>query len=53
MQVYGGGSIVMWDCFASGVTGAFYKIDLIMTKEDYVDVLKHLKMDNDCNSIKC
>ena len=34
----------MWGCFAAGGTGALHKIDGIMRKENYVDILKqHLK----------
>ncbi|KAK6325046.1 hypothetical protein J4Q44_G00043880 [Coregonus suidteri] len=41
---HGGGSIMLWGCFAAGVTGALHKIDGIMRKENYVDILKqHLK----------
>uniref|UniRef100_A0AAZ3RVB6 Tc1-like transposase DDE domain-containing protein n=1 Tax=Oncorhynchus tshawytscha TaxID=74940 RepID=A0AAZ3RVB6_ONCTS len=33
-----------WGCFAAGGTGALHKIDGIMRKENYVDILKrHLK----------
>ena len=40
----GGGSIMLWGCFAAGQTGALHKIDGIMSKEKYVDILKqHLK----------
>ena len=39
-----GGSTMLWGCFAAGGTGAFHKIDGIMRKENYVDILKqHLK----------
>uniref|UniRef100_A0AAZ3QB32 Transposase n=1 Tax=Oncorhynchus tshawytscha TaxID=74940 RepID=A0AAZ3QB32_ONCTS len=38
-----GGSIMLWRCFNAG-TGALHKIDGIMRKENYVDILKqHLK----------
>ncbi|XP_058490376.1 extracellular calcium-sensing receptor-like [Solea solea] len=41
---YGGGSIILWGCFAAGGTGALHKIDGIMRKEHYVEILKqHLK----------
>ena len=41
---HGGGSIMLWGCFAAGGTGALQKIDGIMRKENYVDILKqHLK----------
>jgi hypothetical protein len=41
---HGGGSIVLWGCFAGGVTGALHKIDYIIGQENYVDILKqHLK----------
>ena len=39
-----GGSIMLWECFAAGGTGALHKIDGIMREENYVDILKqHLK----------
>ncbi len=35
---------MLWGCFAAGGTGALHKIDGIMRKENYVDILKqHLK----------
>ena len=35
---------MLWGCFAAGGTGALHKIDDIMRKEMYVDILKqHLK----------
>ena len=38
------GSIMLWWCFVAGGTGALHKIDGIMRKENYVDILKqHLK----------
>ena len=41
---HGGGSIMLWVCFAAGGTGAFHKIDGITRTENYVDILKqHLK----------
>jgi hypothetical protein len=41
---HGGGSIILWGCFAAGGTGALHKIDGMMRKENYVDILKqHLK----------
>ena len=41
---YGGGSIMLWGCFAAEGTGALHKIDGIMRKEHFVDILKqHLK----------
>uniref|UniRef100_A0AAZ3S4C6 Transposase Tc1-like domain-containing protein n=1 Tax=Oncorhynchus tshawytscha TaxID=74940 RepID=A0AAZ3S4C6_ONCTS len=41
---HGGGSIMLWGCFATGGTGALHKIDGIMRMENYVDILKqHLK----------
>ena len=37
-------SITLWGCFAAGGTGALHKIDGIMRKDNYVDILKqHLK----------
>ena len=39
-----GGSIMLWGCIAAGGTGALHKIDGIMRKGKYVDILKqHLK----------
>ena len=39
-----GGSIMLWGCFAAGGTGALHKIDGIMRRDNYVDILKqHLK----------
>ena len=38
---HGGVSIMLWGCFAAGGTGALHKIDGIMRKEQYVDILKH------------
>jgi hypothetical protein len=41
---HGGGSIMLWGCFAAGGTGALHKIDGIMEEKNYVDMLKqHLK----------
>jgi hypothetical protein len=41
---HGGGSIVLWGCFAAGGTRALHKIDGTMRKDIYVDILKqHLK----------
>ena len=41
---HGGGSIMLWGCFAAGASGALHKIDGIMRQENYVDILKqHLK----------
>ena len=38
------GSIMLWACFAAEGTGPLHKIDGIMTRDNYVDVLKqHLK----------
>jgi hypothetical protein len=37
---HGGGSIMLWGCFAAGGTGAHHKIDGIMRKGNYVDILK-------------
>ena len=37
---HGGGSIMLWVCFAARGTGALHKIDCIMIKENYVDILK-------------
>lgn len=40
---HGGGSI-MWGCFAAGGTGALHKINGVMKKEQYVEILnQHLK----------
>ena len=41
---HGGGSIMLWGCFAAEGTGALHKIDGTMKKENDVDILKqHLK----------
>ncbi|CDQ92551.1 unnamed protein product, partial [Oncorhynchus mykiss] len=41
---HGGGSIMLWGCFAAGDTGALHKIDGIMRSGNYVHILKqHLK----------
>ena len=32
---HGGGSIMLWGCFAAGGTGALHKIDGIITEENY------------------
>jgi hypothetical protein len=41
---HGGGSIMLWGCFAARETVALHKIDGIMWEENYVDILKqHLK----------
>uniref|UniRef100_A0AAZ3QEP7 Tc1-like transposase DDE domain-containing protein n=1 Tax=Oncorhynchus tshawytscha TaxID=74940 RepID=A0AAZ3QEP7_ONCTS len=41
---HGGGSIMLWRCFAAGGTGALHKIDGIMRYENDVHILKqHLK----------
>ena len=37
---HGGGSIMLWWCFAARGTGALHKIDGIMRTENYVDILK-------------
>ena len=35
---------MLWGCFAAGGTGALHKIDGVMRKENYLDILKqHLK----------
>ncbi|CDR18332.1 unnamed protein product [Oncorhynchus mykiss] len=36
---HGGGSIMLWGCFATGGTGALHKIDGIMRRENYVDTV--------------
>ena len=36
----GGGSIMLWGCFAASGTGKLQKIDGIMRKEHYVEILK-------------
>jgi hypothetical protein len=41
---HGGGSIMLWGCFAAEGTGALHKIDGFIREESYVDILKqHLK----------
>uniref|UniRef100_A0A8C7GLA1 Transposase Tc1-like domain-containing protein n=1 Tax=Oncorhynchus kisutch TaxID=8019 RepID=A0A8C7GLA1_ONCKI len=37
---HGGGSIMLWGCFARGGSGALHKIEDIMRRENYVDILK-------------
>ena len=37
---HGGGSIMLWWCFAAGGTGALHKIDGIMRQGHFVDILK-------------
>ena len=42
--MHGGGSIMLWGCFAAGGAGARRKIDSIMRLENDMDILKqHLK----------
>lgn len=31
---------MLWSCSTAGTTGALYKIDGLMTKENYADILK-------------
>ena len=41
---HGGSSITLWGCFAAGGTGALHKIDGIIRRGNYVDILKqHIK----------
>lgn len=41
---YWGDSMMLWGCFAAEGTGALHKIDGIMRKENFEDILKqHLK----------
>lgn len=41
---HGGGSILLWECFAGRMTGAIQKLDELMRKEDYLEIVKqHLK----------
>ena len=37
---HGGGSIMLWGCFAAGGTDALHKIDGVMRMENYVHLLK-------------
>ena len=37
---HGGGSIMLWGCFAARGTGALHKIDGNIRKDNYVDILK-------------
>jgi hypothetical protein len=41
----GGGSIMLWWCFAAGGTGALHKIDCIMRQEHFVYILKQQSQD--------
>ena len=38
---HGGGSIMLWGCFAAAGTGQLQKVDGIMRKEQYLEILKH------------
>jgi hypothetical protein len=38
---------MLWGCFAAGGTGALHKIDGIMRREIYEDILKQHLMNND------
>ena len=41
---HGDGSLMLWGCSAAGGTGALHKIDCVIRKENYVDIMKqHLK----------
>ena len=37
---HGGGSSMLWGCFAAVGTGALHKIDGIVRRQNYVDILK-------------
>ena len=37
---HGGGSIMLWGCFAAGGIHALHKIDGVLRKENYVNILK-------------
>jgi hypothetical protein len=37
---HGGGSIMLWWCFAAGGPSSLHKIDVIMKKQNDVDILK-------------
>ena len=39
---HGGGSIMLWGCFASTGTGELSKVDGIMKKEDYLKILQRI-----------
>ena len=38
---HGGGSIMLWGCFAAAGTGQIQKVDGIMRKEQYLEILTH------------
>lgn len=43
---HGGGSIMLWGCFAASGVGTLHRIEGIMRKEDYKDILeKYVKRD--------
>ena len=42
---HGGGSIMLWGCFAAAGTGALHKIDGIMKKEHYLEILRQQSQD--------
>lgn len=38
---HGGGSIMLWGCFAANGTGALQRVNGTMKKEDYLHILQH------------
>ena len=38
---HGGGSIMLWGCFAAAGTGKLQKVNGIMRKEQHIEILKH------------
>ena len=39
MKHGGGGSVILWGCIAAGGSGAVKKVNEIMKKEDYLQIL--------------
>lgn len=41
LLLFGGGNVLVWGCFAGTVVGDLVKIDGIMRKEQYLQILKN------------